>query len=136
MDRLHSMAAFAKHCRAPDFLEPASGFVQPMRMKILRSIMAVVAAGCALNAAAGPMQRHVVINGHRLTPMQIAQLQYAHCAYSPDGRYWLNMHNGAWGYAGHPWRQGFLGDPCRGGQRQRSLSERGLLYTPGDLSFR
>lgn len=106
-------------------------------MTIIRSFVAVVAAGCAFTAAAGPLQRNVVINGYRLAPAQIAQLQLAHCAYIPDGHYWLNPHNGAWGYAGHPWRQGFLGDPCRAGsQRQRSLSERGLLYTPGDLNFR
>jgi len=106
-------------------------------MNIVRSFVAVVTAGCALSAAAGPMQRYVVINGYRLAPAQIAQLQYAHCAYIPDGHYWLNMHNGAWGYAGNPYRQGFLGDPCRrSGQRRGSLSERGLLYTPGDLNFR
>jgi len=107
-------------------------------MKIIRSIVAVVAAGCALTAAAQPMQRNVVVNGYRLAPGQIAQLQHAHCAYIPNGAYWLNMQTGAWGYAGNPWRQGFLGDPCRGGgsQRHRSLSERGLLYTPGDLHFR
>jgi hypothetical protein len=106
-------------------------------MKLVRSIVAMLAAGCALGAAAGPMQRYVVVNGHRLTPTQIAQLQVAHCAYIPDGRYWLNMQTGAWGYAANPWQQGFLGDPCRGGgQRHRSLSERGLLYTPNDLNFR
>ncbi len=106
-------------------------------MKTIRSIVAVLAAGCALAAAAQPMQRNVIVNGYRLVPEQVAQLQYAHCAYIPDGAYWLNMQTGAWGYAGNPFQQGVLGDPCRGGgQRHRGLSERGLLYTPGDLNFR
>lgn len=107
-------------------------------MKIIRCLVAIAASSLVASASAAP-QRNVIVNGHRLTPAQIGQLQYFHCAFIPDGSYWLNMQSGAWGYAGNPWRQGWLGDPCRGGsgnQRHRSLSERGLLYTPNDLNFR
>jgi hypothetical protein len=94
----------------------------------------------AASASAAPASRVVVVNGQRLTPPQLAMLERMHCAHIPDGHYWLNVVNGAWGYHGNPWTQGYLGQPCRGysgsNQRHRSLSERGLLYTPGDLNFR
>ena len=80
--------------------------------------------------------RHVVVNGQRLSDRQIAQFDRAQCTLIPNGYYWLNAKTGAWGYAGNPVRQGWVGDYCRRTQRQRSLSERGLLYTPGDLNFR
>ncbi|MDB5928290.1 MAG: hypothetical protein JWN13_7226, partial [Betaproteobacteria bacterium] len=48
-------------------------------------------------------------------------------------RYWLNLQTGAWGYAGHARVQGVLGDACVRQQRRKSLSERGLLYGPGEL---
>ncbi len=110
-------------------------------MNIIRSLLALAATSLMATSASAAHQRNVVVNGHKLTPVQLAQLQFFHCAFVPDGSYWLNMQSGAWGYAGNPWRQGWLGDPCRGGngggnQRHKSLSERGLLYTPGDLNFR
>ncbi|MCB1886004.1 MAG: hypothetical protein KDH20_00230 [Rhodocyclaceae bacterium] len=82
--------------------------------------------------------REVFVNGQRLTSAQLNGLQRMHCARIPDGAYWLNTRTGAWGYAGNGRVQGYLGDPCRqgGGSRRKSLSERGLLYTPGDLNFR
>jgi hypothetical protein len=42
----------------------------------------------------------------------------------------------AWGYAGNPLIQGYLGGGCAPQQRHKSLSERGLLYRPFDLNFR
>ncbi len=83
--------------------------------------------------------RHVVVNGKRLNAQELAQADAAQCTRVPDGFYWLNVHNGAWGYAGNFRIQGYVGDGCRrarGGARRKSLSERGLLYTPGDLNFR
>ena len=84
------------------------------------------------------LQRHVYVNGQRLNTVQLATLQRMHCAWIPDGAYWINTRTGAWGYAGNGRVQGYLGDPCRqgGGGGRKSLSERGLLYTPGDLNFR
>ena|SRR5256885_6107808 len=80
--------------------------------------------------------RFVVVNNQRLTDVQIAHLDRVQCARIPNGYYWLNTMTGAWGYAGIPIVQGYLGAACGGQQRHRSLSERGLLYTPGDLNFR
>jgi hypothetical protein len=37
------------------------------------------------------------------------------CAPIPDGSYWLNLNNGAWGYAGDPRPRGVLGAACGGG---------------------
>ncbi len=109
-------------------------------MKIVRFLIALAAASLAATSTLAAHERRVIVNGHRLNAAQIAQLQFFNCAFVPDGSYWLNMQTGAWGYAGNRWRQGWLGDPCRGGgggnQRHKSLSERGLLYTPGDLNFR
>lgn len=103
--------------------------------------IASLVAGAMLAAAthgAFAAPRVVIINDVRLTTHQLAQLETRHCARIPSGRYWLDWQTGAWGFAGNPWPQGRLGDPCgNGGQRRhRSLSERGLLYTPGDLNFR
>jgi hypothetical protein len=92
-----------------------------------------------LAAAVGPAQaqtRHVVVNNVRLSDQDIATLDRMQCVRIPNGHYWLNLVTGAWGYAGNPFVQGYLGDGCRANTRHKSLSERGLLYTPGDLRFR
>jgi hypothetical protein len=80
--------------------------------------------------------RLVVVNNQRLNDVQIAQLDRIQCAHIPNGFYWLNLVTGAWGYAGNPAIQGYLGGNCAPRNRQKSLSERGLLYRPGDLNFR
>lgn len=85
--------------------------------------------------------RFVVVNGQRLNDDQIVFFDRIQCTRIPNGRYWLNTVTGAWGYAGIPVTRGYLGALCNGGgggsqQRHRSLSERGMLYTPGDLNFR
>jgi hypothetical protein len=85
---------------------------------------------CAASASAAP--RHVVVNGQRVTPQQLARLDAAQCTTIPNGYYWLDARTGAWGYAGNPVRQGWVGDGC--GARQRSLSERRRLFRPGELS--
>lgn len=107
-------------------------------MKTLRSILAIATLLAATSAAFAGPHRHVVVNGTRMSNAQLAVLDRMQCAHIPNGAYWLNTRTGAWGYAGNPWRQGYLGDPCRVGSnnRHRSLSERGMLYTPGDLNFR
>jgi hypothetical protein len=112
-----------------------------MRTNLLAGLAFCGLAMLCSAAAANP--RMVVVNGQRLTPPQIAQLERLNCARIPDGVYWVNVFTGAWGYHGNPWTMGFVGQACGGAasgggnsQRQRSLSERGLLYTPGDLNFR
>jgi hypothetical protein len=78
----------------------------------------------------------VVVNGERLNPAQIAYLDRVNCTVVPNGYYWVNMHTGAWGYAGNPVVQGYVGQQCRGPQRHRSLSERGMLFGPQDFRNR
>ena len=75
--------------------------------------------------------RHVIVNGQRMGPADLQRLDRASCTRVPNGRYWLNLRTGIWGYDGAP-PQGRMGEHCRQ-QRHRSLSERGLLYSPGEL---
>jgi len=107
-------------------------------MNTFKLVVAATALCLLASASMAQGRRQVYINGVRLNSSQLATLQSMHCAFIPDGAYWLNLRTGAWGYAGNGRVQGYLGDPCRaGGNRgHRSLSERGLLYTPGDLNFR
>lgn len=100
-------------------------------------IAALFVAGLAAGSAEA-QTRFVVVNGQRLNDQQIAYFDRVQCVRIPNGRYWLNTATGAWGYAGVPVVQGYLGGACGNGgsQRHRSLSERGMLYTPGDLNFR
>jgi hypothetical protein len=104
-----------------------------MKATLLAATLAVL-LGAASAAAA---DRTVVVNGQLLAPEQVALLDSLACTRVPTGRYWL-LPNGAWGYEGFPVIAGFVGDQCGGpvaapGPRQKSLSERGLLYSPGEL---
>lgn len=76
--------------------------------------------------------RYVVVNGQRMGPADLQRLDRASCSRVPNGRYWLNMQSGIWGYEGGP-PQGRMGEHCRQVPRRKSLSERGLLYSPGEL---
>ena len=98
--------------------------------------LCILLATCLLAGAVHAQTRFVVVNGQRLSDSQVAQLDHVQCTRIPNGRYWLNTVTGAWGYAGNPIVQGYLGALCGAQQRHKSLSERGLLYTPGDLNFR
>ncbi|MCA9471582.1 MAG: hypothetical protein MRJ96_08345 [Nitrospirales bacterium] len=77
-------------------------------------------------------ERYVVVNGHRLSIPEIQNLERIRCGPIPNGRYWLNMWNGIWGYEGNPHPQGHITDNCHRPQRRPSLSERGMLFSPGD----
>lgn len=105
-----------------------------------RLVLTLLLAAGAFAGVAAAQTRYVIVNGQRLNDAQVAFLDRVQCARIPNGKYWLNTITGAWGYAGNPFTQGYLGALCNGGggshQRHRSLSERGLLYTPGDLNFR
>jgi hypothetical protein len=102
-----------------------------------RMCFALLLSACAFAGSVGAQTRFVVVNGQRLNDTQIAYFDRIQCVRIPNGKYWLNTLTGAWGYEGIPIVQGYLGAACGGGQqRQRSLSERGLLYRPGDLNFR
>ena len=84
--------------------------------------------------------RQVAINGQWMTPQEISVLDQWHCGPVPDGSYWLDPQTGIWGYAGDPMPRGTIADGCyaqpqhyQQPQRRQSLSERGLLYSPGEL---
>lgn len=77
-------------------------------------------------------ERYVVVNGQRLSNPELQYLEQLHCGPVPNGRYWVNLQTGLWGYEGNPRPQGYVGDHCRNPQRRPSLSERGLLFSPHD----
>jgi len=91
------------------------------------------------SAPSQAQSRMVTINGIRMSDRQISQLDYYACARIPNGNYWLNLANGAWGYVGSWQVQGHFGDQCnawgngQARQTRKSLSERGLLYSPGEI---
>jgi hypothetical protein len=107
----------------------------------MRKVIALVSviSLLLLSLQAMAQTRLVVVNGIRLSDQQIRQLEYFNCIGIPNGWYWLNLQNGAWGYAGNWQVQGYFGDACRlpansqAAQRRKSLSERGLLYSPGEI---
>ena len=76
----------------------------------------------------------VIVNGQRLSFEQIQRLEQIHCGPIENGDYWLDVNSGLWGYAGNPIPQGYITDNCYQQDRHRpGLSERGLLYSPGEL---
>jgi hypothetical protein len=102
-----------------------------MNKSVLRLLMVTsMAAGTSVAHA----ERLVIVNGQRLDSGQIAWLEQRNCAAVPNGYYWLDPRTGAWGYAGWPLVQGYLGSACGAARSQpRSLSERGQLYRPGEI---
>ena len=99
-------------------------------MKYLATILIVF---CCANGFA---QRYVYVNGVRLTSQQLQVLDLWACATIPNGNYWYNEYYNTWGYIGNPYAQGSFGSACNNStfhQRRKSLSERGLLYSPGEI---
>lgn len=101
-----------------------------IRSKITATIVLAL-----LTTPALAQSRFVFVNGQRMTDQQVGLLEFFACTPIPNGSYWLNVDTGAWGYVGNLRTQGFFGDQCNvQAQRQRrSLSERGLLYSPGEI---
>lgn len=101
--------------------------------------VAIALAGVLTTATAFAQTRYVVVNGIRMSDQQISLLELYNCAQIPNGSYWLNLINGAWGYSGNWQVQGYFGAQCnapgnqQARQRRQSLSERGLLYTPNEI---
>lgn len=103
----------------------------------MKTILVVV---LALSFAFGLSQkahaeRRIVVNGKRLSIQQIQTLQKIHCGPIPNGRYWIDLKTGIWGFEGNPWPQGHIEDNCYRQQKERrpSLSERGMLFSPDDF---
>ena len=107
-------------------------------MKVVLAVAALASVACVLlGASVASAGRTIVVNGQQLGPQQIALLDAAACTRVAPGRYWL-LANGAWGYEGIPVIAGFVGELCPqvaapAAPRRESLSERGLLYSPGEL---
>jgi hypothetical protein len=102
-------------------------------MKRRLAMLVVALLGISTPAFA---QRFVVVNGTSLSGSQITLLERWNCSAIPNGRYWLNVHTGAWGYAGNPFVQGYFGQYCRTAQQRQSLSARGLLFSHQDFRNR
>lgn len=100
-------------------------------MKIGMTILIICCLFSLLGVAHA--ERYVVVNGQRLSIPAIQYLERVHCGPVPNGRYWINMQTGIWGYEGNPRSQGHVKDNCYNSQQRRpSLSERGMLFSPGD----
>lgn len=103
------------------------------------ALLGTVLLGLLWMSPAFAENRLVLVNGIRMSNQQVAQLEYFACTPIPNGSYWLNLSNGAWGYAGNWQVQGYFGDQCKAPgnvqarQRRQSLSERGMLYSPGEI---
>lgn len=74
-----------------------------------------IALGCALLAASTSALAHrfIWVNGDRMGPAQIAQMDRLHCGMVPNGHYWFNHRSGIWGYRGDPRPRGHISDNCR-----------------------
>ena len=71
--------------------------------------LGLLAAG---QSAAAPDVRSIHVNGQRMSPADMAALDYLNCGERvPSGRYWVNLVTHAWGYEGGP-QQGWLPN-CR-----------------------
>ena len=97
--------------------------------------LALAATTAIGTPSAQAQSRWVFVNGQRMSDAQVLQLSQLQCSFIPNGRYWVDWRSGAWGLTGHPARLGLLGEACHvdRGQRGPSLSERGLLYRPGEI---
>ncbi|HSA80255.1 MAG TPA: hypothetical protein VLE23_05495 [Geminicoccaceae bacterium] len=101
----------------------------------MRTKAFVLLVGSMLLAMAGAAQaeRRVVVNGVRLSLAEIQYLEGVRCGPIPNGSYWLDTTSGLWGYANDPRPQGYIQDNCYNPGRRPSLSERGMLFSPGDF---
>ena len=79
-----------------------------MKTRIVLPALLLLLAG---HAAA--QTRWVFVNGQRMSDAQVQHLARQQCSEIPDGRYWLDLRSGRWGYAGNPAPQGTLGDGCQ-----------------------
>ncbi|MEO1470087.1 MAG: hypothetical protein AAFV86_13610 [Pseudomonadota bacterium] len=83
-------------------------------------------------ATAGTAEAQTWVNGKRLTADEMTALARYSCGPVWPGRYWLNMATGHWGFEGNPIPMGHIRDRCAGTQRP-GLSQRGMLYRPGEI---
>lgn len=99
----------------------------PMKEKQILILALII--GFALNSDKAEA-RNIVVNNEQMNSAQIQYLDQLSCSYIADGNYWLNISTGLWGYVGGG-AQGYITDNCS--TQKPGLSERGLLYSPGEL---
>ena len=84
-------------------------------------------------------QRSVWVNGQPMNAAQLDRLDRARCGQVPNGRYWLNVNSGVWGYWGNPRPQGHIADNCRaasgGGRHLLDRGPFGTYMSDGSCSF-
>ena len=98
------------------------------------NIHGLIGLALILSVTGAYAEQTVIVNGQRLSFQQIQHLEQIHCGPIENGAYWLDLNSGLWGYAGNPIPQGYISDNCYQQDRHRpGLSERGLLYSPGEL---
>lgn len=102
-------------------------------MQCKRMILVAVLVLVCGTVGVASAERYVVVNGQRLSPAELQYLEQWTCTPVPNGAYWLNLRSGIWGYAGNPLPQGHISDNCGRRARRPGLSERGLLYSPGEI---
>jgi hypothetical protein len=99
-------------------------------MRSFRSILAgVVTAACLGISVAATAEVYYTINGQP-APYNVAMYMAANNL--PPGNYWLNQ-QGWWGIVGNPQPLGNIYAAANQQQRHPSLSERGMLYRPGEI---
>jgi hypothetical protein len=101
-----------------------------MTRSLHRILLTAAIALLPLSALAG---RYVVINGQRLSEVQIKILERYLGGYVRNGAYWFNPYTGAWGYVGNLIPMGYISGNRGYAGRRQSLSERGRLYYPGEI---
>jgi hypothetical protein len=106
-----------------------------VEFKAMRTILQVALVCSIVVAIAGTAraERWVVVNGIRLSVPEIQHLEGVSCVPIPNGSYWLDSTSGIWGYANDPRPQGHITDNCYNRGWRRSLSERGMLFSPYDF---
>lgn len=86
--------------------------------------------------AVGPAhaERYVVVNNQRLTQEEIFYFERLHCGPIANGHYVYDPRTGMWAYPGDRQWRGHITDNCRNPGPRPGLSERGLLFAPGELA--
>lgn len=78
--------------------------------------------------------RYVVVNGSLVSTGELVLLDMLHGEYIPNGRYWLNLNTGQWGYEGGS-AQGMLGGEYYRGSSLSSGCKDGFDYDCTKANF-
>ena len=82
----------------------------PVRCRFASALLTLALSVMITSAAQA--DRYVVVNGGRLSPALLSELDVWHCGPVPDGHYWLDLQTGVWGYPGNFMPQGHVADNC------------------------